>query len=126
MEKEPSLIEKIPDKNLMQFANSDSDAFASVIIELDLPEPKVEFEKVKRRGLETVAPVRVAPETTKERAGMERKVGEARDFLNGILESPAKWLSAAHIFIADATPSQLRRIAEFPLTRAIHPNRTYR
>jgi len=126
MGKDPSLTEKIPDKNLMRFANSDSDVLESVIIELDLPEPKVEFEKVKRRGVETVAPVRVAPGTKTEREGMERKVGEARDFLNGILESPARWLSAAQIFIADATPSQLRRIAEFPLTRAIHPNRTYR
>ena len=117
-------IEKISDNKLLQLAHTDRDEPECVIIELDLPEPKVEFHETQRGGIKSPAPIRVVPETSEEGEEIERRINEAKHFLDDILETPAKWLGAAHAFIADAKPSQIREIARFSLTKAIRPSRT--
>jgi len=117
-------IEKISDNKLLQLAHTDKDEPECVVIELDLPEPRVEFQETRRRGIKSPVPVRVVPETSEQRVEIERRINEAKHFLYDILETPPKWLGAAHAFIADATPSQIREIARFSLTKAIRPSRT--
>ena len=41
-----------------------------------------------------------------------------------MLGEPPHWLRAARAFVAKVNGEQLRRIAQFPLTKAIRPNRT--
>ncbi len=115
--------EKIPDKKFLEFACTDSDKMVSVIIEIDLPEPTVEFREVRGQGRTTHVPVRVTPETPDERDEVDRKTAESKKFLEATLGTSAKWLRSAHAFVATARPAQIREIARFPLTKVIRASR---
>src|SRR4051794_15563760 len=68
----------VPDEALRRFASSESDELVSVLIELDLPEPKVSFEsRPMPLSGPRWRPVAVAPETTGEREETDRRRAEA-------------------------------------------------
>jgi hypothetical protein len=119
--------DKFPDEALQRFAAGDSREPVSVLIELDLPEPQVRPEVKKfSGGPARWRPAEVLPEAPEDRAEAERRAREAGDFLEEVLGEQPLWLPAAHVYAAQATPGQLRRIAQAPYVRAIHPNRAVR
>jgi hypothetical protein len=71
---------------------------------------------MRRRGL--------LPNHLSSAKRMKKKIKAAKDFLNNILDRPAKWLWAPRVFVANVTPSQVREIAKSPLIKVIHPNRS--
>ena len=123
-------LAKITDRSLRQFAEGQSQNECYVLIELDLPEPKVELgsRSTGERGptSETgrIRPFRIVPETEGEQQEKVRRTAHVRDFLTGLLGEPPTWLPAAHTFIAKVTPSQLRQVILGPHVLAVHPNRT--
>ena len=123
--KKDILAQKIRDDGLMQFAHSDSDKSISVLIELDLSEPKVEFKKSNEKGPGKIAPIIIVPETPDQQEENEKKIAEAKYFLQALLGTPAKWFKSAQVFAAEVSPSQVRKIASNPHIRAISPSKTY-
>ncbi len=65
--------EKIYDDALLEFALSDSDEHQTVIIELDLVEPEVEFQSVKRGGVSVNVPVKVRSKSIDQKEETEKR-----------------------------------------------------
>lgn len=115
--------EKLGSPDLRELARTGSPDTVSVIIELDVPVPQVEFGKLVRQGLEVLVPTRIAPEDDEQRRESERKEGEAVVLLDRALKSKPHFIRAANAFVATVDGQELRRIARSPLFKAIRPNR---
>ena len=116
--------EKIPDDDLRDFADSDSQETREVIVELNLPEPQVEVIGV-RLG-DTTLPIsrRVVDETPETELLIERVLDEAAGSVEKIVGQPPTRLRYAQALVTVVTPSQLRKIATSGLISVIRPNRT--
>jgi hypothetical protein len=118
------LAQKIPDSRLRNLAESGSgDQTVDVIVELDVPLPKVVMEKNVYAGDRVVRPIAVEPENAEAQRELERKAQEARELFAEITGAMPRWLRSARAFVIRATGEQLRRVAASPLTRTIQPNR---
>ena len=115
--------EKIPDEELLGFARTESRSPKGIIIELDLPDPSVEMRRNDSRGAVSPSSIEVGEPTPEQRRAIDQTTSVAGDTFERILGKPANWLWAARAFVADATPSQIRKIANCEFTRAIRPNR---
>ena len=118
------LAEKIPDSALRQHALESSDEPVSVIIELAVPDPQVQYRHVERDGEDRSVPFRVEPETSEEREELEAVATDAKTFLEELLAEPPVYLRAPRVFIATATGHQLEEIARSAFTKRIEPNRS--
>src|SRR4051812_8791966 len=106
MERPPPLAEKIRDESLLEFAEGQSQDERPVLIELDLPEPKVELPPQRVAGAGRPLAIRVAPETAEERAEKERRIAQAAGLLAGLRVEGPTWIPAAHTFVAKVNPAQ--------------------
>jgi hypothetical protein len=118
------LAEKIPDSALLQHALESSDEPVSVIIELDVPDPQVEYADAVRQGEDVKVPVRVVQASAREDEKLEQLASDARTFLDGLLAEPAVYIRSARAFIATANGAELDEIARRPFTKRIEPNRS--
>ncbi|MDZ7291443.1 MAG: hypothetical protein ONB44_07625 [candidate division KSB1 bacterium] len=116
-------IEKIHNPKLLKLATEESGESATVLIELNLPVPRVDFARTKNRGMITYSPKRIESETTAQREKTTQKIDAATAFLEDVLGETPRWLKSARAFVANVNSEQLREIARSPLTKAIHPNR---
>ncbi len=116
-------MNKIKDDELRRIVAEDSNEQVGVIIELDLPHPQVKVGQVNRGGVIINIPLAVSPYSEEEEDAIEKRIAEAREFLEETLTSPPRWLRAAHSFVARVTPEQIRTIATKPFIKAIWPNR---
>ncbi len=117
------LFEKIPDQELRQMAIDGSEEKVSVIIVLDLPEPRVEVEQVKKGSEVISVPTSLEPESPDEEQEVARKASEANLFLQSLTGSVPNWLPMARAFVVTVNGKQLREIADSPITKSIQPNR---
>ena len=117
-------VDKIRDGELRNFAARKSPERITVFVELHLPRREVQFRKNGGGDVARYVPLRVQPETQEQRAEKERKIAEARKFLQDELGEAPEWLSAASAFRIKANGEQLSRIAISDLVEAILPNRT--
>jgi hypothetical protein len=101
----------------------ESDEPVDVLIEVALPEARVETKKVVRGGVEIRVPASIAPTSEERNRESEGIVAESRRLLRENLRTSPRWLESACVFVATATPRQLRRIAQSPAIKAIWPNR---
>lgn len=113
-------LAKISDQNLRDFVRSDATENACVIVELDAPEPVVEFSR--ERGRHGSAVPLSATKSNRTMMDEERARKEVSWLLNS-LNLRSKYLKSGRVFIVTADPSQLRRIAELKSVRSIIPNR---
>jgi hypothetical protein len=93
----------------------------SVLIEVDVPAPRVGFREEPGSGRRVPAEV-LAP-TPEEQEAIDATTAAAGRFLEEVLGGPPVWLEAANAFVAATTGSQLQEIARSRLVKAIHPNR---
>ena len=77
--------EKIPEEKLREFATNDSSDVVSVIVEVDLPAPTVDYEKTESKGFR---PVRIAPRSADSPAQKERIMEQAGSVLTQIGQPP--------------------------------------
>jgi hypothetical protein len=117
----------VPDEALRRFASSESDELVSVLIELDLPEPKVSLET---RSMPLSGPrwrpTAVAAETQEEKEEAVRRKAEADRHLGTVLGKTPHWLPYAHAYAAEISPQQLRQVVETPYVLRVSPNGTFR
>jgi hypothetical protein len=111
---------------LQHLVTEDSQEPISVLIELALPEVKVESKKLARQGVEIRIPSHVIPWSEEDLNASEQVYNEAKELLKEQLGTVPRWLEAAGVFVAMATPRQLRRIAKSSAIKAIWPNRDLR
>ena len=116
------LQSKIGENDLLAFAESDSDESRTVIVALDVPMPQVKFRETIRGGRVVHLPSEVMPESDEAVMQVRRLGAEARDFFEGELHVPARFLPSAESFVVTVSPSQIRAIASRSFTRAIHSN----
>lgn len=121
------LAQKLPEAELRQLAEEDTDQKVSVIVELDLPPQEVFFSKNETdRVTGAYIPKRVIEESPAQQKKNARKIERARDFLEALLGTAPHWLKSARAFIVTVTPEQLREIAQSSLTKTIRLNRRLR
>jgi len=109
--------------DLRELARTGSPDSVSVIIELDVPVPRVEFETLVRQGQEVLVPTGIAPEDDEQRNESARKEEQAVVLLDRVLKSKPHFIRAANAFVATVGGQELRRLARSPLFKAIKPNR---
>ena len=113
---------KVADEELRDLSGSES---AGVIVQLELPRPRVEMERSELGGI-GVRPERIEPETENERRNADERIAQAKTFLEQLLGRPPVWLGAANAFGVEASGDQLRAIARSPLVRRIYLSRLRR
>jgi hypothetical protein len=116
-------LAKMKGAELRQFAGEESGELVDVVIELDLPQWQLIVKRVDRGGVSVRIPASVEFETSSEEEEVERRVAEARAFLEDVLGEPPLWNSSAGSFVASVTPKQLRTVASNPTIKAIWPSR---
>jgi hypothetical protein len=117
------MAEKIPDDALREFALSDSRDTREVIVELDLPEPRVEVAGVRIGDTTTPISRRAIEPSPENEQLIEKVMGDAAGSVEEIVGQPPTRLRYAHALVTVVTPRQLREIAAIKLTRVIRPNR---
>lgn len=118
--------EKIKDDNLRRLASEGADEPVGVLIELEIPSRHVSVQRMSRSGTTFSAPKSVELPSSEETEGIDKKVRQARVFLEGVLDTEPHWLQASGSFSARVLPDQLTQIAANPLIRAIWANRRLR
>ncbi|MDQ4049659.1 MAG: hypothetical protein M3131_09825 [Actinomycetota bacterium] len=114
---------KLADAELRQLSGPQT---ASVIVELDLPRPRVEMERSEAGGIGASRPRRIETESAGEERRCEAVITQARSFLEQLLGTPPVWLSAARAFGVEASGDQLRVMTRSPLVRRVYLSRVRR
>ena len=114
---------KLADAELRQLSGRET---ASVIVQLELPRPRVEMERSERGGIGAFRPRRVELEAEDEQRRLEQLIAPAGAFLEQLVGSTPVWLAAARAFGIEASGDQLRTIARSPLVRTIYLSRARR
>ena len=111
------------DDDLVQLAREKRKEPVSVIVELEVPRPRVD---IRREGADPAGrPWRVTS-SDQDRMKAQQVAERAREFLADFTDQPLVWLSASHAFVVEAAPDQLATIAASPLVRRISWNRVRR
>lgn len=111
------------DDDLVELVREQRKQPVSVIIELEVPRPRVD---IRREDADPAGrPWRVTS-SDQDRMKTQQVVERAREFLADFMDQPPVWLSASHAFVVDAAPDQLATIAASPLVRRISWNRVRR
>ena len=114
---------KLADAELRKLRDRET---ASVIVQLELPRPRVEIEKSQGGGVGGFHPRRVELESESEQRSLEQLIAEARALLEQLVGGTPVWLGAARAFGVEASGDQLRTIARSPLVRMIYLSRVRR
>jgi hypothetical protein len=121
-EEKEALREKIDDDVLQSSVMTSTDETVSVIIELKLPQRKVEFEPSNLGNKKFLRPKSVS--TTEEMDADEREtVSEARKYISRLVGYDPTYLKAARAFVVELSGSQICSVAKQAFTKMIEPNR---
>jgi hypothetical protein len=124
-EADPGRAGKILDEDLRQLAATGEAKPVSVIVEPDLPRPRVEMDSEGSHGPSPIRgrPRRVVPPEDGE---SEEIVEEVRKVLEKASVTPPVWNSLSKVFTLDIATDQLDTVAHAPNIRRISRNRTLR
>lgn len=121
-EADPGRAEKTLDEDLRQLVATGEAEPISIIVELDLPSPRVEMGSDRRSGGVDRGAQRVVA-TEEDRRKSEQIVEEVGGFLEKVAGQPPVWLSASRAFVVDVTTDRLETIARSPHVRRISRNK---
>jgi hypothetical protein len=115
---------KTLDEDLRQLVVRNEAEPVSVIVELNLPRPRVEMGSDPGRGTSGRRAQRVVPakENPRESQQIIEEVGE---FLEKVADEPPVWLDASRAFVMNTTTDQLENIARSSRVRRISRNRAW-
>lgn len=126
MELPAAILEKIRSSDLRKDAIAETLEPRSVIVELDLPMPKLEIVDRRTSGLRSKAQFRFAKPTPGDatEAGQEAsKIAASKEGIATITgRLPDTYLSASGSFVVRANGEQIGRIASLSTVSAIWPN----
>ena len=114
------------DVHLRQLADEAPKEHVSVLIELDVPGPRIKLDRPARGEMPRWPHGRIESETDADRVRLEQIVTEARRSLQEIVGSEPVWLSASRAFVVDTTVERVIEIARAPFVLRIHENRLRR
>ena len=122
-EANPGRAGKILDEDLRQLAATGEAKPVSVIVEPDLPRPRVEMGSEGPHGPSPIRgrPQRVVPA---EDGKSEQVVEEVRKVLEKAAVKPPVWNSLSKVFAVEIATDQLDTVARAPNIRRISRNRT--
>ncbi len=122
-EADPGRAGKILDEGLRQLAATGEAKPVSVIVEPDLPRPRVEMGSEGPHGPSPIRgrPQRVVPA---EDGKSEQVVEEVRKVLEKAAGKPPVWNSLSKVFAVEIATDQLDTVARAPNIRRISRNRT--
>lgn len=115
-----TLIEKVSDERLRQFASGDSERKRRVILELNLLRPTLKLGRIRRVGSRDLPKKQLLLNSAQEKSNKQKTTR-----IQGILRNAGiehKFLPATGIILASVTPSDLRKAAASKIVKAIHPN----
>jgi hypothetical protein len=119
------LMRKLPDPELLQFVQEDTDQKFSIIIEPDLPPQEIFFSKHRTdRFTSAYLPKGVVEEKPAQQKKNEHTIKKTREYLESLLGTTPRWLNSARAFVVSVTPAQLREITQSSLTKRVRINRT--
>ena len=111
-----ALERKVASATLRDFALHGEGETLPVVIELDVPVPRVELDS--RRGAGP-RPARVAALSSAEQAKARAIESAARKKIPKIVAREVKWLSAAQAYLARVTPQELLKLVTLSAVRAV-------
>lgn len=117
---------KLADEELRRLTDRGGAGTLSVIVQLELPRPRVEIERLERGGVGAFRPRVVETESESGQSSLEDSIAQARAFLEQLLDKSPVWLSAASAFGVEASGDQLETIARSPLVRRVYLSRLRR
>ena len=118
-------LEKLADPELGRLMRTPG-VRASLLVELDIPRPRVRVERdLSRVGLPGSA-VGVVPLDKHAQAEARKRIDEARELISEVTGEQPPWLDSAGAFVVEADSDQLARLADSPLVRRIYLNRVRR
>jgi len=126
MELPAAILEKIRSDDLRSEAMAENSEPRSVIVELDLPMPKLEMAERQTVGLRSKAQFRFAapsPGEAGETGQDASKISASKEGIATITgRSPETYLATSGSFVVKATGEQIGRIARMATVLAIWPN----
>jgi hypothetical protein len=122
-EADPGRAGKILDEDLRQLAATGEATPVSVIVEPDLPRPRVEIGSEGSLGPSPIRgrPQRVVPA---DDGKSDQVIEEVRKVLERAADKPPVWNSLSKVFAVEIATDQLDTIARAPNIRRISRNRT--
>lgn len=121
MDLSSAVLEKIRSTDLRNEAVSEAEQPHTVIVELDLPMPKLESIGPKPIGFGSRPRLRFAPSEPASDLG-SRIEASKEDIATITGRRPEAFLSTSGSFVVNATGEQIGRIAKMPSVSAIWPN----
>ena len=120
------LAAKLPDPELLELAEEGGGSRVSVIVELDLPEQRVEMARPGAGGERLARPLAVAAESDEDSRQGEAVIERARQELRRLSGEEPVHLRAARAFAVRVDGGQLREIVRSPWARRVRRNRSLR
>ncbi len=113
-----AILSKLKSQPLRDAVILDRTERLSVLVELDVPMPEIDFGPKSKTG-------QFRPKGIEQHAGEDVEACRTRaaELLREVLGSVPRYSRSAAAFFVEATGAQLSRIAESPDVKAIHPNR---
>lgn len=114
-------LEKIRSEYLRREATQTHAKPHVVILEVDLPQPKIKVSRAAS-GIDAKR-LRVVSADSPDSSKIEERVAETRRSIEKILgKPPDQFFSSSGAFVVTATGEQLRKLARLPSVSAIWPN----
>jgi hypothetical protein len=122
MDTPATVIEKIRSEELRTKAMAGDSRPSIVIVELDLPQPKIEAISPSERTSIGRPSFRFS-QTADESADITHRVAQSSSDIERIIgKPPERFLATSGTFIVEANGEQIRNIAKLPTVSAIWPN----
>ncbi len=120
------LTAKLQNPELLRLVSDNSDQQVSVLIQPDLPPPRVDVSRFSRKGVTFNSLTRIVPISTEEQEYANKQIDEISSFLQKLLGTSPHWLRSAQSFVARVPARELLAIASCPKIKAIWLNRELR
>lgn len=115
---------KIRSDDLREFIDSDQSDPMSVLIEVEAPDPVVEFTPPPQSGNTRCNPLSISMSAAHHQ-DEETAIKQTQTVLQA-LQVEHRFLKGPRVFVANATPTQLRKITELPTVRSVIPNHVHK
>lgn len=119
-EADPGRAEKILDEDVRKLMAASEAKPISVLVEPDLPRPRVKMRSEQRYGGISRRPQSV--EETED-GNIEKVVHDVGGVLEKVADEPPRWNELSRVFVVDTTTDRVETIARSPHVRRISLNR---
>lgn len=113
-------LEKLSNSDLRDFAKANSAKRRSILIEIYLPDPKVEFAEHTLNGKRVLRPKIVTNEG--DPSTISADIKHAQQLIQSIVDAQLNWIQSAHLFVTDANSEEICQLVKISQILKILPN----